>query len=178
MTVEGYGQNVTTFRTSRVCLVLGSLFILAGLGIAFQLLFGKQFFSLFSFCIFGLIVSGLFIMAGLILVTYKKTVSIYHREQKVMLTESSILGMRTTAFHFNEIMNVELSKDCECFFSSHAKLWVVKVYLQHEEFAVEKVFTTISPSEAKNAAETIAFASGREMIISCLQEERLIFSRI
>lgn len=177
MKVEDFGHEIITFRTSRVCSFLGALFILAGLGIVFQLMVGKLFFTLFSFCIFCLVVAGAFIMAGLVLVTYRKTVTMNSFEEKVELLESSILGVRTTAFHFNEIMNIELTRDSECIFSNHAKLWVVKAYLHHEDFVVEKIFATVNPTEAKYAAETLASAANKELIISCLQEERLIFSR-
>jgi hypothetical protein len=178
MKVEDYGLDITTFRTSRVCSVLGSLFFLAGIGILFQLLAGKYFYSLPSFCVFCLVISGLFFLAGLVLITYKKTVRIHKIERKVVLSESSILGMRTTAFHFDEIMNIELTKDGDCILKNHATLWMVKVYLQHEHFAVEKVFVTVNPSEAKQAAESLAFIAGKELVISCRQEERLILSKI
>jgi hypothetical protein len=117
-------------------------------------------------------------MAGLVLVTYKKTVTMSSIEKKVILKESSILGLRTTAFHFDEIMSVELTRDSECLLSNHANLWVVKAYLHHEDFAVEKIFTTISPTEAKYAAQTLAFAADKELVISCQQKEQLIFSKI
>ncbi|GAB4269672.1 MAG: hypothetical protein Kow0029_05830 [Candidatus Rifleibacteriota bacterium] len=178
MKVEDYGNDVVTFRTSRVCTLLGALFIFAGLGIVFQLLVGKLFFTLFSFCLFCLFVSGGFLLAGLILVTYNKTVKMNVAEQKVVLLESSLLGARSTAFHFNELMSVELTRESECIFSNHGKLWVVKAYLHHEDFAVERIFATINPVEAKQAAETLAHAAGKELIISCQQEERLIFGRI
>lgn len=178
MKFEDLGQDVAIFRTSRVCRVLGSLFILAGLGIVFQIFLGKLFFSMFSFCLFCLAVSGAFLLAGLVLFTYRKTVIMNSSEQKVLLEESSILGIRSTAFHFDEIMSVELTRDSECFLSNHGNLWVVKVYLHHEEFAIEKIFTTINPTEAKHAAQTLAYAARKELIISCLPEERMILGRI
>jgi hypothetical protein len=178
MKFEDFGQDVAIFRTSRVCRVLGGLFIFAGLGIVFKLLVGKLFFSMFSFCLFSLAVAGAFLLAGLVLFTYRKTVIMNSSEQKVLLEESSILGIRSTAFHFDEIMSVELTRDSECFLSNTGTLWVVKVYLQHDDFSVEKVFATINPAEAKHAAQTIAYAACKDLIISCQPEERMVLGRI
>lgn len=178
MKFEDFGQDVVVFRTSRVCRVLGSLFGFAGLGIVFQLLAGRAFLSMFSFCLFSLAVAGFFLLAGLVLITYKKTVTMDLGQHRVSLEETSIIGIRTAAFHFDEIMSVELTRDSECLFSNNASLWVVKVYLHHEDFSVEKIFATINPAEAKQAAETLAYAACKELVISCQPEERLIFGRI
>ena len=178
MKFEDFGQDIVVFRTSRVCKVLGMLFALAGAGIIFQTLVGKAFFNMFSFCVFSLSVAVLFLVAALILLTYKKSVTMDLKEQKVTLEELSILGIRSTAFHFDEIMNVELTRDSECLLSNHASMWVVKAYLQHEDFSVEKIFATISPAEAKHAAQTLAYAAGKDLVISCQPEEQLIFGRV
>ncbi len=177
MKFEDFSQDVAVFRTSRVCRVLGGLFLFAGLSIIFKILFGKIMLN-FYFCTFSLIVAGIFLMAGLVLVTYRKTVTMNSFEKKVMMEETSILGIRSTAFHFDEIMSVEVARDSECFLSNHATMWVVKAYLQHDDFTVEKIFATISPTEAKSAAQALAFAAGKDLVISCRPEERLIFGRI
>ncbi len=179
MKVEDNGGDVITFRTSRACVLLGAMFIVAGIGIITQLLRGKLFFSLFEFCICCLAVSAAFILAGLVLVTYRKRVDIFRSQFKIALLESSILGVRSTACHFDEVLNVELTRNSECFFSNSASLWVVKVFVRDgDSFAVEKVFSSICAREAKSAAETIAFVSGKELIFSCMPEERLILSRV
>ncbi len=179
MNVQGLDQDIITFRTTRACSVLGLLFLFAGSAIIYQLMAGRLFFSLFTFCIFGLLVAFAFILSGLILFTYRKSASLDKMQQKIILDESSLLGVRITAFHFNEVMNVELTRDSECFCSSHASLWIVKAYVSHGGgFSVEKVFASVSPSEAKYVAETISLACRKELVISCMTNERLIFSRI
>jgi hypothetical protein len=179
MNIQGIDQDVVTFRTTRACSVLGVLFLFAGAAIIYQLLAGKLFFSLFAFCVFCLLVASGFILAGLILVTYRKSASLDKMQQKIVLEESSILGVRITAFHFDEVMNVELTRDSECFCSNHASLWIVKTYVSHGGgFSVEKVFASVSPAEAKYVAETVSIACRKELVISCMTNERLIFSRI
>ena len=179
MKVEDFDQDVITFRTSRACSVLGALFLVAGVGIICQLLAGKLFFTLFAFCLFCLFVSAAFLLAGLVLLTYRKSVSLDKMQQKIELLESSILGVRTTAYHFDELMNIELTRDSECLGAKHASLWLVKAYISHANgFATEKLFASASPSEAKFAAETISCACRKELVISCLSNERLIFNRI
>ncbi len=179
MKSEDFGGDTITFRTSRVCSVLGFLFLVAGLGIILQLWSGKHLLTMPWFCVICFVVSLGFIMAGLILVSYRKYVTLSKTAQKIELTESSILGVRATAFHFNEITNFELTKDCECLFSTHANLWVIKAYVEHgKSISVEKLFASISPVEAKKAAETLSFCVGRELVISCKPNERLIFSHI
>ncbi|KAF1080721.1 MAG: hypothetical protein GQF41_3131 [Candidatus Rifleibacterium amylolyticum] len=179
MKVEDNGGDVVTFRTSRACVLLGALFIFAGIGIITQLLRGKLFFSLFEFCICCLAVSAGFILAGLVLVTYRKRVDIYRSQFKIALLESSILGVRSTACHFDEVLNVELARSSECIFTNTASLWVVKVFVRDGDgFAVERVFSSICAREAKLAAESIAFAAGKELVFSCMPEERLILSRV
>ncbi|MGM0599792.1 MAG: hypothetical protein ACQETH_08245 [Candidatus Rifleibacteriota bacterium] len=178
MKMEDYDSDIVTFRTSKVCSVLGGLFILAGSGIMIQILVRKLFFTLFSFCLFCSVVSVAFMMAGIILFSYKKYVTMDTRDKKFTLKETSIHGIRNSAFHFDEIMSIELTRDSECVLANHASLWVVKVYLQHEGFAVEKIFATINPLEGKHAAETIAEACDKEMVISCQPNEKLLFSRV
>ncbi|NLF95238.1 MAG: hypothetical protein GX569_00780 [Candidatus Riflebacteria bacterium] len=179
MKVEDNGGDVVTFRTSRACVLLGALFIFAGIGIITQLLRGKLFFSLFEFCICCLAVSAGFILAGLVLVTYRKRVDIYRSQFKIALLESSILGVRSTACHFDEVLNVELARSSECIFTNTASLWVVKVFVRDGDgFAVERVFSSICAREAKLAAESIAFVAGKELVFSCMPEERLILSRV
>jgi hypothetical protein len=155
------------------------MFIFAGAGIIAQLLWGNLFFSLFAFCLCCLLVAAGFILAGLVLATYRRTVRIDKESRRIELRESSILGVRDTAFHFEELLNVELTRDSECFLAKSASLWLVKIYVCHcDSFSVERVFATISPAEAKFAAETIAFAAQKELVLSCMPEERLVFSRI
>jgi hypothetical protein len=178
MKMEDYDTDIVTFRTSKVCNVLGSLFLLAGSGIMIQILVRKLFFSMFNFCLFCSVVSAGFLMAGIILVSYKKYVTMNTKEQKFVLNERSIHGIRNSAFHFDEIMSIELTRDSECVLANHASLWVIKVYLQHDGFAVEKIYATINPLEGKKAAETIAEACGKELVISCQPEEKLLFSRV
>lgn len=179
MKVEDLDQDIITFRTSRACSVLGVLFLIAGAGIIFQLLAGKLFFTLFAFCLFCLVVSAAFLLAGLILLTYRKSVSLDKMQQKIELEESSILGVRITAFHFEEVMNIELTRDSECLGTKNASLWLVKAYVCHPHgFSVEKLFASVSPSEAKYVAETISCACQKELVISCMTNERLIFSQI
>lgn len=178
MKVDESEDDVIVLRTSRVCGVLGMLFILAGLGILFQLYIGRQFVSLFAFCLFGFMVAVAFIIAGLVLVTYRKNVRLCKQSKKISLLESSILGVRTTAYDFDEITNVELTRDCECILANHARMWLVKLYVCHgDSITVERVFATVSPYDAKQAAESIAFAANKELIISCLKNEKMIFSR-
>ncbi len=179
MKVEDDGCDVITFRTSRACVLLGALFIFAGIGIIAQLLLGKLFFSLFEFCMCCLAVSAAFILAGLVLVTYRKRVDLTRSQSRISLVESSILGVRATACHFDELLNVELTRNSECLFTNTANLWVVKVFIRDgESFSVEKVFSSICAREAKFAAEAIAFATGKELVFSCMPEERLILSRV
>jgi len=179
MSVQGIDQDLVTFRTSRACSVLGILFMLAGAGIIYLLLAGRLFFTLFTFCLFCLFVSAAFMLAGLILMTYRKSVSLDRMQKKIELEESSILGVRLTAFHFDEVMNIELTRDSECICAKHASLWLVKAYIRHcSGFSVEKLFASVSPSEAKYVAETISISCHKELIISCMTNERLIFSQI
>lgn len=179
MSVQGIDQDIVTFRTSRACSVLGILFMLAGAGIIYLLLAGRLFFTLFTFCLFCLFVSAAFLLAGLILMTYRKSVSLDRMQKKIELEESSILGVRLTAFHFDEVMNIELTRDSECICAKHASLWLVKAYIRHcSGFSVEKLFASVSPSEAKYVAETISISCHKELIISCMTNERLIFSQI
>ncbi len=179
MNVHDFDDEIITFRTSRACSVLGVLFIIAGAGILYQLLAGKLFFTLFTFCLFCLVVAAGFLLAGLVLITYRKSVSLDKMQKKIELEESSILGVRITAFHFDEVMNVELTRDSECLCSKNASLWVVKVYVRHNNgFSVEKLFASVSPAEAKYAAESISMACRKELVISCMTNERLIFSQI
>jgi len=179
MKIEGHDSDTVTFRTSRVCVALGALFIIAGIGIIIQLLRGKLFFSLFGFCLFCLAVSAGFILAGLVLVTYRKDVGITRSQRKISLLESSILGVRSTAYHFDELLNVELTRNSECFLTNTANLWVVKVFINDGDgFSVERVFSSICAREAKYAAEIIAVATGKELIVSCMPEERLILGRV
>lgn len=179
MNVHDFDDDIITFRTSRACSVLGVLFIIAGGGILYQLLAGKLFFTLFAFCLFCLVVAAGFLLAGLVLITYRKSVSLDKMQKKIELEESSILGVRITAFHFDEVMNVELTRDSECLCSKNASLWLVKVYVRHNNgFSVEKLFASVSPAEAKYAAESISMACRKELVISCMTNERLIFSQI
>lgn len=179
MKVEESEDDVIVLRTSRVCGVLGMLFILAGLGILFQLYVGGQFASLFVFCLFGLMVAVAFLLAGLVLVTYRKIVTVSGQSEKITLLESSILGVRTAAYDFAEITNVELTRDCECILANHARMWLVKLYICHgDSVTVERIFATVSPYDAKQAAENVAFAADKELIISCLKNEKMIFGQI
>ncbi len=179
MNVHDLDQDVITFRTSRACSVLGILFLIAGTSIIYKLLAGELFFSLFAFCLFCLVVAAGFLLGGLVLVTYCKAVSLDRMLKKIVLEESSILGVRQTAFHFDEIMNVELTRDSECFCAKNASLWLVKVYVrQSKGFAVEKLFASINPSETKYVAESISMACRKELVISCMTSERLIFNQI
>lgn len=179
MKVLDCDDSHVALRTSRACSVLGFMFIFAGLAIVFHLLVGKLFYSLLPLCMIGLALAFAFVMSGLILFTYNRQVRINKAEQKLWLRESSVLGVRDVAYHFDEIISVELTRDCECFCSRTASLWVVKVYFSDSNgFSAEKIFTTIYPSEAKFAAETLSFAAKKELVISCMPEERLVFSRI
>jgi len=179
MKIEGHDSDTVSFRTSRACVLLGALFIFAGIGIIIQLLRGKLFFSLFWFCLFCLAVSAGFILAGLVLITYRKYVGITRSQRKIALMESSILGVRSSAYHFDELMNVELTRDSECFLTNTANLWVVKLFFNDGDgFVVERVFSSICAREAKYAAEIIAIATGKELVVSCMPEERLILSRV
>ncbi len=179
MKLHDCNQQVITFRTSKVCNILGFLFLVAGIAIVAQMLFGKHFYELFTICVLGLIAAAAFILIGLVLFTFNRTVRVDKRYSKVILEESSILGGRRAAFHFQDIVNVELSKDSECFLDKTASLWIVKLYLCHfDDLFVEKVFASLSPTDAKHAAETIAYASGKDLVISCLQQERLVMGRI
>lgn len=179
MKVQDFDHEIITFSTSRVCRVLGAMFIFAGLAIILQLLLGHLFFTLFAFCIFCLLVSGAFILAGLVLITYRRSVKIDKGQQRIELSESSMLGVRNTAFHFEDLLSVELTRDSECLLSKTASLWLVKAYVRHcDGISVERVFATICPTDAKFAAETISFAARKELVISCMPEERLVFSRI
>ncbi|EKD84085.1 MAG: hypothetical protein ACD_39C00254G0001 [uncultured bacterium] len=95
------------------------------------------------------------------------------------MLESSILGVRSTAYHFDELLNVELTRNSECFLTNTANLWVVKVFINDGDgFSVERVFSSICAREAKYAAEIIAVATGKELIVSCMPEERLILGRV
>jgi hypothetical protein len=179
MKVEDDGRDILTFRTSRACVLLGALFILAGGGIIAQLLGGRLFFSLFKFCMVSLAISAAFILAGLILITYRKRVDLIRSQNKIRMVESSILGVRTNACHYDELLSVELTRAAECFLASSPHLWVVKVFIKDgDDFLVEKVFSSISAREAKFAAETIACTTGKELVVSCMPEEKLILSRI
>lgn len=175
---ESFSGDEITFRTSRVCRVLGFLFFTAGIGIIFQLLIYKLFFTLFSFCVFCFVVAFGFMFAGVILMSYKKKVVFNKAKQKFELSESSILGVRKASYHFNEVLNFELTKSSECIFSNKANLWVVKAYFKyHNDFTVEKIFTSLSPLDAKDAAEVIGYIVNKEVVISCQPEEKLNFIR-
>ncbi|MBU1108692.1 MAG: hypothetical protein KKB51_18595 [Candidatus Riflebacteria bacterium] len=179
MKIEDHDGDSIVFRTSRVCVLLGALFVIAGVGIIFRLLGDKQFFSLFTFCMVCLAVSAAFILLGLVLVTYRKNVSISRSQRKIALLESSILGVRSTAYHFDDLMNIELTRASECFLTNTANIWEVKIFINHgDDFSVEKVFSSICTREARLAADTIACATGKELVISCMPEERLILRRV
>lgn len=179
MKIEDSDKDVITLRTSRACVFLGLLFGFAGGAIMCQLLIGNLFPVLFRFCLFALFVAAGFLLAGLILITYRKSVVLNKLQQKILLEESSILGLRKTAFHFEDILKLELTRDSECICAKSASLWLVKAYVRHyDNFSVEKVFSSVSPVDAKFVAESLAFATNKELIISCQPTERLIFSSV
>lgn len=179
MVEEEPANDVVVFRTSRVGLVLGVLFILAGVGIVSQVLASKFFASSIGFCVFSLLISGFFICVGAVLAAYGKKVLVDFAESKINLLESSIYGLRSKSFHFDDIMSVEVSRDSKCLLSQHASLWVVKVFLANgsSDFAVEKIFASTSAFETKDVAETIAFKIGKRPFFSCQASEMLMLGQ-
>lgn len=179
MKLENESENVDLLRTSRVTTLLGVLFIISGLGMLLRVFLSNHFKTMPSICFFVAAVAILFIVAGTLLANYRKVVRINREECRIDILESSFLGFKTSAIHFNEVTNVELSRESTGMITSKTNPWIVKIYVSiNNELSVEKVFTSANVYDAHNAAESIAFSTERELFISCDKQEKLIFSRI
>lgn len=167
MKVKNITADKFSFRTSRSCYVLGCLFIMAGLGIMFQVFINAFSTSLMSFCFGCLIVALLFIFSGVTLIIYRRKVNINVSSQKIDISQSGISGYRRSTYHFSEISSLELAKDNECLLSLHTDLWIVRGYIKHHRtIFVERLFATMSFSEAKEIMEKLSYTIKANAIIS------------
>ena len=179
MNVEFADDSVAIYRTSRASSVLGGLFTLAGVSILIKLLLpGSCASSMFELCIFCLFVALFFIIAGIILFSFRKIVKEDKANSKIEIVESSITGFSKSAIHFSDISGLEISKDPSDLLDDATGLWIVRIYvscygkdgLRHFR-KVEKIFSTDSVVEARNVAEFFARIENVEIIDSSFTQQ-------
>ena len=185
MNVEFADDSLAIYRTSRASSVLGTMFTLAGVSILIKLLLpGSCASSMFCLCIFCLFVAITFILAGIVLISFRKIVKVDKRNSKIEIVESSITGFSKSAVHFSDISGLEISKDSANVFDEPTGLWVVRIYvscygkdgLRHFR-KVEKIFSTDCFDEARNVADFFARIENVEIINSSFPQEhkKLLF---
>lgn len=166
MSVDNLGSDNFSFRTTRACFTLGLLFMLAGLGIVFQLIAAKYSHSLPAFCAVCFIVAVVFMICGITLMVYKRRVCVSEGDQKIEVVESCLTGSRKAVYHFSEITNIELVRDNKCIFSLHAKLWIVRAYVKHyNTIFTEKLFACMNLSEARKVAERLSYTTHANIVV-------------
>ena len=180
MNVEYADDNLAIYRTSRASSVLGTLFTLAGVSILIKMLLpGSCASSLFELCVFCLFVALAFILAGIVLISFRKIVKVDKKNSKIEIVESSITGFSKSALHFSDISGLEISRDSADLFDNSTSLWVVRIYvscygkdgLRHFR-KVEKIFSTDSIDEARNVADYFARIENVEIINSFPQNQK------
>lgn len=180
MNVELADDSLAIYRTSRASSVLGTMFTLAGISILIKLLLaGSCTSSMFELCIFCLFVALAFILAGIVLISFRKIVRVDKANSKIEIVESSITGFSKSAIHFSDISGLEISRDSSGVWDETTSLWVVRIYvscygkdgLRHFR-KVEKIFSTDSISEARNVADYFARIENVEIIDSSFQENQ------
>ena len=183
MNVEYTDECLAIYRTSRVFSVLGGLFTFAGVAILLKLLFpGSCASSLFGLCIFCLFVAIGFILAGIILISFRKIVKVDKNNSKIEIIESSITGFSKSSIHFSDISGLEISKDSENVFGEASGLWIVRIYvskigkdgLRHFR-KVEKIFATDCLEEARIVADYFAKKENVDYVSSYPRENKLVF---
>ena len=177
MNVEFADDSLAIYRTSRASSVLGSMFTLAGVSILIKLLLpGSCASSMFGLCIFCLFVALSFILAGIVLISFRKIVKVDKANSKIEIVESSITGFSKSAVHFSDISGLEISRDTSdssSVLDEATGLWIVRIYvscygkdgLRHFR-KVEKIFSTDSVDEARSVADYFARIENVEIIDS------------
>lgn len=162
------------YRTTPTVSVLGGLFLLAGVGIIARLFFpGCSVSSLFTFCMFCLFIAMFFILIGLVLLSYRRVVTIDKVNYKIEVVDSNITGCHESAIHFEDISALEIAMDSECIFGEESGLWMVRVYVcklscdgDRRLCKVEKLITTADFHEVREVADYFARLGNVEIVNS------------
>lgn len=174
MDAKRCSDAVSIYRTNPAVSVLGGLFLLAGVGILLRLLFpGCSVSSLFALCVFCLFIAMTFILIGIVLLSYRRVVTIDKANSRIEVVDSSITGYHESAIHFEDISALEITKDSECILGEESGFWNVRVYVcklsgdgERQLCKVEKLISTANFHEAREVADYFARFGNVEIVNS------------
>jgi len=151
---DNFPQELT-LRTSRTSGVLGSLLILAGVGLLFRsfiyaFYWRQSFLGFLGFL--GFCVALGFVVVGLLTLAYRKCVIVSQAHSKIEFMESGILCQKRATYHFNEVEKLEVCRISECVVSSPICMWAVKGYLERGNGT--EVVRLFECARAEDAVET------------------------
>lgn len=183
MEIEEVNSDSVTYRTSIAFQIIGAIFLFFGVAILITLIFpGSIVSSMFGLSIVCLFAAMAFLLIGVAMITYQKTVSVDKVNRKIEITDSSILGFHKSNIHFSEISGIEISKDSETFLGDESSLFVVRVYVSKlnihgiRQFSkVERLFETANEYEARDVADYFAKLQNVQVENSYSRKGRLIF---
>ncbi|HEY9071448.1 MAG TPA: hypothetical protein VIV61_14410 [Candidatus Ozemobacteraceae bacterium] len=168
-----------TFRTSRSCSALGAGFLIAGCSMAWQACAGHTLL-----CFFGLVRIGSFGAAllmcviGAMIVSYRKNVVISRARAMIEVEESSMLARTDAAFHFRDVLQIEVCPMAECVLTAKACLWTVKAYVKRGEgLDTIRIFSGRNINEALEAASLFSQLVGCSVVKDVAVLRALSFTR-
>ncbi|HOY67507.1 MAG TPA: hypothetical protein PLP29_11490 [Candidatus Ozemobacteraceae bacterium] len=163
MKIEDHYPEDVTFRTSRTCSVLGVGFLLAGCSMAWQACAGHTLL-----CFFGLVRIGslgaalLLCVIGAMISSYRKNVVISRDRLRIEVEESSLLTSQHAAYHFQDVLQIEVCPMAECILTAKACLWTIKAYVRRGEgLEAVRLF------HGRNVNETLEAASLLSQLVGC-----------
>lgn len=179
MKIEDNCPIDVVFRTSRSCSALGSGFILAGLCMAWQIIAGHPllcFFSLIKFV--SIIAAAILAFIGGMIMTYRKNVVISKRDNKIELEEAGLLVHTSAAYHFRDILQIEICPMAECLLTAKACMWSIKAYIRtHEGFGTARLYCGRSIEDTLEAASLVSQIIGCPTVKDVAVVRALSFTR-
>jgi hypothetical protein len=168
MRIEDNCPFDVTFRTSRSCGFLGFLLSLAGLGLGWQVLMGNRFLCFWSPVALGLaLLSSILFMTGLLVISYRKSVTINRAAHRIDVWESSFFCRQHAVYDFQEVVDIEIYPLVECFGTSQACMWNIKAYLRRGRgIEAVRVFSGIRQQDAEDAAQLLSQLLNRRFVTS------------
>ena len=157
MKTEDNSTEGVVFRTSRSCSVLGAMFFVAGVSLLWRVVTLQLSALIFPLYLCIVPTAFVFIGIGLSILTYKKRVMVCRHNSRIEYSESNLFCNRDATFHFNDVIHIELFPIAECFLSTRASMWTIKVYLKrHNGFETARLFSGMTQQAAEDAAAALS----------------------
>ncbi len=177
MQVSVNEKDYAVFTTSIFQNLAGFVLFTVGFCILLIMMSDNPFDSIFSFGGLPLFASIFLIVFGMALALYRRKVVLDSFYKKIQISEFSVLGYTTEAYHYEEVHSFELTKASVCF--GGCPMWVIRAFIKcpcDGSLQVKPLYYTSDPSELERISRNLVQTSGKDLVRS-LDEEAFLLAR-